>query len=260
MGLIDDEFIQSSGEVRSSEHKSEIARLIKHISTLMRKNKIDYDQTKYIFKEVRKNCGLKPNTKVKKARNPLTPKEVSLLWTTAYQHNSEHGLIIETLFFTGARNNEFCNLRVEDFYPEENKLHITKGKGKKERFVPIPTDLVNKLHVHLRNRRSGYLFETQRYDRYSTRRIQDIVKKYGKLAGLNKRVFPHLLRHSIATYLREKGWSTDRIAVFLGHVDSGVTERVYAKIGFPTINKEYQQLVTGKSGHVNEGEIINIYS
>ena len=57
-------------------------------------------------------------------------------------------------------------------------------------------------------------------------------------------MFPHLIRHSLATHLRESGMPIDRISVILGHADSGVTERVYAKISFSTVNKDYQKIMS----------------
>lgn len=228
-----------------TQQKPNFKEIVKHISFLFRKYKLDYEQTKYVFKEVRKRNNLSPSNKTKKVTNPLTPQEMSMLWDVAYKENSEHGLLLQTLFFTGARNNEFCNIKVEDCYLDELKIHIREGKGSKERFVPIAQFLCNSLRMHIKGRESGFLFESRLHDKYSPRRIQDIVKNYGRKAGISKRVYPHLLRHSIATYLREKGWPTDRIAVFLGHADSKVTERVYAKVGFPTINKEFQMLMEG---------------
>jgi len=218
--------------------------LIKHTATLFRKAGVSYDQSKYLFKMVRIRNKLKPNTIVKKQRNPLSIKEMFDLIETAYDNNSEHGLMIETLYATGARNNEFCHIKIEDLYFDEFKIHIKEGKGAKERFVPIPIELCKKLRLHIDNHKDHvYLFETQRYDKYSTRRVNEIVKYYGKLAIPNKRVFPHLIRHSLATHLRESDMPIDRISVILGHADSGVTERVYAKISFSTINKDYQQIM-----------------
>lgn len=243
---------QISKQSQPSKHETavDLKDLIKHLSTLFRKNNITYDQSKYLFREVRLRNKLKPSNKPSVVKNPLTPVEMIELWETAYRKNTEHGLIIETLYFTGARNNEFCHMEVKDFFPDENKIFIRKGKGDKQhickqRFVPIPQFLSHKLRIHIGKNNRTYLFETIRYDKYSTRRINEIVKQYGAESGIPKHIHPHLLRHSIATYLREKGWATDRIAVFLGHTDSGVTERVYAKVGFPTINREYQQLVSG---------------
>lgn len=234
------------------ENKPNFKELIKHTAMLFRKHNVNYDQSKYLFKMVRIRNKLKPNTEIKKQRNPLSLKEIHDLIETAYDNNSEHGLMIEVLYSTGARNNEFCNIKIEDFYPNEYKIEIKKGKGDKkytckERPVPIPKELCKQIKLHIDNHKDQvYLFETQRYDKYSTRRINEIVKQYGKIAIPNKRVFPHLLRHSIATHLREAGMPIDRISIILGHADSGVTERVYAKVSFSSVNMDYQQLMGAK--------------
>ena len=227
-------------------NKPNFKELIKHTATLFRKANVSYDQSKYIFKMVRIRNKLNPNTIVKKQRNPLSLKEIHDLIETTYDKNSEHGLMIETIYATGSRNNEFCHIKIEDIFFDEFKIHIKEGKGAKERFVPIPKELCKQLKLHIDNHKDQiYLFETQRYDKYSTRRVNEIVKHYGKLAIPNKRVFPHLLRHSIATHLRESGMPIDVISVILGHADSGVTERIYAKISFSTVNRDYQQIMGG---------------
>ncbi len=61
--------------------------------------------------------------------------------------------------------------------------------------------LAQELRTHLNGRGRGYLFESNRHDRYSVRGVQALVTKCARAAGLDKRVYPHLLRHSIATIL-----------------------------------------------------------
>ena len=69
----------------------------------------------------------------------------------------------------------------------------------------------------LRDRTTGPLFETARHTRYSPWRIQQLVQETVTLAGITKRVHPHLLRHSVATTLLERGMPLDQIQKFLGH-------------------------------------------
>jgi len=105
---------------------------------------------------------------------------------------------------------------------------IEKGKGGKSRCVPILQELAQELRTHLDGRGAGYLFETNRHLPYSPRRVQQVVQATAAGAKINKRVYPHLLRHSVATTLLERGMPIDQIQKFLGHSKLETTQ-VYAE-------------------------------
>ena len=90
-------------------------------------------------------------------------------------------------------------------------LLIHKGKGDKNRYVPILPDLAQELRTHLGEHATGYLFESNRNLPYSARRVQKIVKETAEKAKIKKRVYPHLLRHSVATTLIERGMPIEQI-------------------------------------------------
>jgi hypothetical protein len=71
--------------------------------------------------------------------------------------------------------------------------------------VPVLPALAQELRTHLQGRRQGYLFESNRHTLYSARTLQAMVKRFARQAGIAKRVYPHLLRHSIATILLDSG-------------------------------------------------------
>ena len=81
------------------------------------------------------------------------------------------------LFQTGARVSEFVNIKVEEFFFDEQMILISKAKGGRSRYVPILPELAQELRTHIGDRRSGYLFETIHATSYSSRRIQQIVKE-----------------------------------------------------------------------------------
>jgi integrase len=72
---------------------------------------------------------------------------------------------------------EFVAIRVDDFYLEEAMLHIRKGKGRKERYVPILPELAQELRTHLGDRKAGHLFETRAARAYGPRRVQQLVRE-----------------------------------------------------------------------------------
>lgn len=92
---------------------------------------------------------------------------------------------------------------------------IEKGKGGKSRYVPILPELAQELRAHPGERQTGYIFESNRHTKFTTRRIQQIVKETADRAEIKKKVQLHLLRHTVATFLLEKGIPLEQIQKFL---------------------------------------------
>ena len=105
--------------------------------------------------------------------------------------------------------------------------------------MPVLPALAQELRTHLNGRRHGYLFETNRNDRYSVRTVQSIVKSEARKAGINKWVYPHLLRHSIATMLLDSGEvPIDQLQKFLGHLQISTTQ-IYAETSIRALGENY---------------------
>jgi len=85
----------------------------------------------------------------KRAIQRLSRNEEQRLIQRAYRDKGERGLLIKTLFQTGARVSEFVNVKVEDFFLDEAMILISKGKGGKSRYVPILPELAQELRTHL---------------------------------------------------------------------------------------------------------------
>ena len=201
---------------------------IKHITFLARKDNLTYEQLKYIFKEVRRNLNLKATKTKKGARPHLSKEQMELLINEAYHKKGTLGLMMKVLLFTGSRVNEFVNIKREDVFLSENKFLITEGKGDKQRYVPIFSFYKAELTTYLDNTKGKYLFQSRLHDRYTTRRIQQILKGLAKSCGITTRVHPHMLRRTIATWLRDKGIAIEQIKDFLGHEKIDTT-LIYAK-------------------------------
>ena len=158
-----------------------------------------------------------------------------------YQMQSKYGLMIKTLFFTGARVDEFIHFKVADFHFESEppQIHITRAKGQSSRYVPILPGLAQELRTHIQGRRQGYLFESNRNTHYSKRMVQDIITESARAAGIKKRVYPHLLRHSIATILLDSGQvPIDQVQKFLGHLQLSTTQ-IYAETSVRALGENY---------------------
>ena len=214
--------------------------LISATTKLWRQYHLTYDQARYVAKEARKALGVRRIKVRKRAIQRLSRDEEQRLIQFAYRDKGERGLLIKTLFQTGARVSEFVNIKVEDFFLDEAMLLIAKGKGGKSRYVPILPDLAQELRTHLGQRATGHLFETNRHLPYSPRRIQQIVKATAAKAKIKKRVYPHLLRHSVATTLLERGMPIEQIQKFLGHAKLETTQ-VYAESTPEMIKDSYRR-------------------
>src|SRR4029450_1872266 len=207
---------------------------------LWRQYHLTYDQTRYVAKEVRQAVAGERPQPPQRVVARLSREEEARLITHAYRVKGERGLLIKTLFQTGARVSEFVNLKVEDVFFEEQMMLIAKAKGGKSRYVPILPELAQELRTHLGQRTVGYLFETNRATCYSPRRIQYMVKETAVQAQITKRVSPHLLRHSVATTLLERGMPIEQIQKFLGHSKLETTQ-VYAESSTAMLRESYQR-------------------
>lgn len=213
---------KSSGK-HSSDGNNDVSNdnLLKELITattkLWRKYHLNYDQTRYVGKEVRRRLSIKRPKTRKTVVMRLSKDEEQKLISQAYTDNSRNGLLTKTLFMTGARVSEFVSIKVEHFFFAEEMILIEKGKGGKSRYVPILPESAQELRTHLGGRSGGYIFESNRHTKFSSRRIQQIVKETAERAGITKKVHPHLLRHTVATFLLEKKMPLEQIQKFLGH-------------------------------------------
>lgn len=194
-----------------NSQEKQIQQLIKKTAKLWRQYHLTYDQIVYIGKQVRKELVIKQTKKRKNVIQRLSRDEEQKLIKQAYQEKSSYGLLLKTLFLTGARVSEFVSIKVKDFYFDELMILIQKGKGGKSRYVPILPELAQELKTHLNGREVGYIFESNRHTKFTPRRIQQIVKQTAEQAGITKKVHPHLLRHTVATFLLEKGMPLKQI-------------------------------------------------
>jgi integrase/recombinase XerD len=228
---------------RKAKPEDSLKALISATTKLWRKHHLTYDQARYVSKEARKALGIGRVKTRRRVVERLSRDEERRLIQHAYGSRSGHGLLIKTLFQTGARVSEFAGIKVEHFFFDELMILIDKGKGGKSRYVPILSELAQELRTHLGGRGTGYLFETNRLLPYSPRRIQQIVKATAEGAKIKKRVYPHLLRHSVATTLLERGMPIDQIQKFLGHSKLETTQ-VYAESTTEMVKESYRRALS----------------
>ena len=139
--------------------------------------------------------------------------------------------MIELLYATGLRVSELVSVRVGDLHLDERYLTCV-GKGSKERLVPIgdqATDWIQSYRTRsrptlLKGRAAARLFVNARGGSLSRVGFWKILKQYVRQAGLPRTVSPHVLRHSFATHLLERGADLRAIQMMLGHADLSTTQ------------------------------------
>jgi len=142
--------------------------------------------------------------------------------------NLKHRMILQLAYATGLRRAELLALKLRHIDSERNVLRVVLGKGKKSREVPVPDTLIVELRRYYKSfRPKTYLFEGYKPGvQYSATSIERIVKGAAVKAGIKKDIFPHILRHSFATHMLEKGVNLKRLQIILGH-NSLKTTSVY---------------------------------
>ena len=156
----------------------------------------------------------------------LSEDEVARLIESAA--TSYHRVILMTLYGAGLRREELCRLKVTDVDSQRMVLHVRQGKGHKDRDVTLSPRLLAVLRDYWKWRKpKEYLFPSyhgkRREQPISSRTVYYAVCEAARRAGIQKKVYPHLLRHSWATHLLERGTDLKTIQMLLGHFDLEAT-------------------------------------
>lgn len=125
--------------------------------------------------------------------------------------------MLRLLFYTGVRVAELCGIQIADVDLEQCKIRINGGKGDKDRLVLFGKTFATALRTHIAaHPKYRWLFQTTRNSRYTTRRVQQIVKVYAEKAGV--KATPHTFRHQAITWLtRHSGLADAELQLITGH-------------------------------------------
>lgn len=159
---------------------------------------------------------------------------ISSLSGIQYKHTLRDASVIEVFFATGARVYEISNIRAENINLNSGLIRIM-GKGRKERYIQISNtavlDILRKYYAENEPeiKKSGYFFINNRGNRYTEQSIRLMLKKYTLKAGIQRKITPHMFRHSFATYLIEEGVDVSCVQQILGH-SSIKTTQIYIHV------------------------------
>jgi len=155
-------------------------------------------------------------------------------------------LITRLLYSTMARVSELCNIRIKDVDFENGYVRL-RGKGNKERIVPIDGGTLDALKEYLANRISyspeDYLIVNTRGKKLIPRVVQQDIKTIKEKCGFpdSKIITPHVFRHTGATHLRQMGMDISELQDILGH-SSPSTTRIYAKNDITKLKQSYSSM------------------
>ena len=158
--------------------------------------------------------------------------------------------MLEVLYSTGLRVSELTGLRVSDL---DTKVGCVRciGKGDKERVVPVGRKALGMVEKYLGDGRPGlirgsrggtgspFLFVNRRGAKISRVGVWKILSKYGKQAGLRVALTPHMMRHSFATHLLERGADLRSVQLMLGHADISTTQ-IYTHVVEERLKQVYK--------------------
>lgn len=171
----------------------------------------------------------------------LSREELSLLFAAV--ENMKHRLILLLGYSGGLRVSEVVALRPEDVDWHRGMLRIRGGKGRRDRYTLLAQAVapVFEAYVQMLPQESVWLFPGGRPGAHlNTRTVQKLIRRAAREAGIEKRVTPHVLRHSFATHLLENGTDIRYIQEILGHASirttqiyTHVTQRDIARIRSP---------------------------
>ena len=152
--------------------------------------------------------------------------------------------ILESIYSCGLRISELCGLRCEDLSWEEKAVRV-RGKGKKERLLPIGAPALETIRNYWNQLpHSGeatlpvFVAENNSTRPMSPRTVQLRLKRYLEIAGLDPKLTPHKLRHSYATHLLDAGADLRSVQELLGHAHL-ITTQVYTHLTMERLKRAY---------------------
>jgi integrase/recombinase XerD len=203
-----------------------------------------------------------PRTPKQLPKNILTKKEIGALLgmpklTTA--RGIRDRAILEVFYSTGIRVSELINLTVHDLDLKNQELRINKGKGNKDRIVPLGENACDFLEMYLRESRPKFaplgqnlLFVNKSGRKFSRSHLHCMINRYAKKAGLAT-TGPHAIRHTCATHLLKGKADIRQIQELLGHACISSTQ-IYTRVEISDLKKVLRRYHPREKGEIETNE------
>jgi site-specific recombinase XerD len=173
--------------------------------------------------------------KNKKLPIVLSQEEVQRMFNACI--NTKHKVILALLYSTGLRVSELINLKWKHIDRSRMIINIIQAKGNKDRQVPLPEMLIPLLTKYYREYKSvDFVLNGQTELQYTDRSVGEVVKQLAAKAGIDKRVYTHLMRHCSFTHMVEMGTDIKLIQKIAGHSSSKTTD-IYTHISHNIVSK-----------------------
>ena len=168
--------------------------------------------------------------------------------------NLRDRVMIETFAYTGMRRAEIASLSVQDIQWDKGLINVRRGKGGRQRLVPISDTLVANLKTLLSNRVQGEVFLSKQGGRLSVRQVNRIVASAGQRAGVKNpnpkysNITCHLFRHTFARLWKDQQGSIESLSSILGHQSVRTTWDVYGKESMEQVKANYVKTIAKMYG------------
>jgi len=226
---------------------------IRDMVTLIRHHHLTYDQFRHVSQQARKKVGM---DRVKKSRTLpqlLTQAELQKFFDACECGSMRDVVLLRVLFYTACRVSELTHIKLDQIDWGESKVFIEQGKGGKDRYVLFAQSfaLVLRAYVEGLERGAVWLFESTHRRPITERRVRQIITQYAHKAGITKRVYPHLLRHQMLTYLTASKLTDAQIQLVSGHSSKKSLE-IYQHMGLTSVEADYQKAAKNVFDKVHE--------
>ena len=166
---------------------------------------------------------------VREKKLPVVLSQAEMVKVLSQVRQAHYRVCLSTIYSCGLRLQEGLTLQVQDIDSSRMVLHIKGGKGKKDRYVPLPERTLQQLRWYWsQHRHRQWLFPSRQGDKAGHKAMDEsglrrALKAAVKASGLNKAVTVHSLRHSYATHLVEAGVGLQQVQRYLGHSSLAAT-------------------------------------
>jgi len=218
----------------------------KELLKYLKKEGVDYNYLRELFRHLRQELGLKRVAQRKNAPYVPSEEEIKKYYEAAWDgKNFIHLILIKTLLYTGIRVSEIVRVKLEDVDFKKYQICVFDRKKKENRLVPFPKSFKDSLSIHVKKYKKEkrvYLFESSFQENYSDRGIRAILTRYTKKAGIPRIISPQRLRSFLITWLKKEGIDDALIQPYSGHTKKKSLE-IYSGPSMKMAQKEYDKKV-----------------